>query len=166
LAFLGGLALYVTSLIQGGVPVLDRLFPRRHSILILRALAVVVGAGRPVAPALYSLGEWYPTPWVRLKLRKAAEDAHLGVDWVEALLFNGLINEVDAGVLAASSRVGNLAWALRELAATAERRRSYRLQALTHVLFAAAIVAMGSVVFFIALAYFAPLVTLITRLAR
>ena len=36
------------------IPLFDRLFVRRHTSLILRSLAVVVSAGRPIPPALYS----------------------------------------------------------------------------------------------------------------
>ena len=148
------------------VPVFDRLFARRHSILILRALAVVVEAGKPIAPALYSLAQWYPTAWVRKKLGHAALDAGQGVEWTEALLSNGLLSSSDVGVLTSAQRAGNLAWALRELAETGERRWGYRLQAWTQILFVLAMLVLGGMVFVIAVAYFAPLTTLITRLAR
>jgi type II secretory pathway component PulF len=148
------------------VPVFDRLFARRHAILIFRALAVVVDAGRPIPPALYAMGEWYPTRWVRKKLRLAAEDAHEGVDWAEALYSNGLLSAIDVGVLASAQRAGNLAWALRELAESGERRWGYRLQAWTQILFVLAMLVLGGLVFMIAVAYFAPLTTLISRLSR
>ena len=148
------------------VPVFDRLFARRHAILILRALAVVVEAGRPIAPALYSLAQWYPTGWVRKKLGNAALDASQGVEWAEALRENGLISSSDVGVLASAQRAGNLAWALRELAETGERRWGYRLQAWTQILFVVAMLGLGGMVFVIAVAYFAPLTTLITRLSQ
>ncbi len=148
------------------VPVFDRLFVRRHTILILRSLAVVVEAGRPIAPALYSLSQWYPTGWVHARLRQAALDASQGVEWTEALFENGLISWSDIGVLTSAQRAGNLAWALRELAETGERRLGYRLQVWTQILFVLAMLVLAGMVFVIAVAYFAPLTTLIMRLAR
>ena len=148
------------------VPVFDRLFVRRHSILIFRALAVVVEAERPVPGALYAMGEWYPARWVRRKLRHAADDAYQGAEWTEALRVAGLISKNDVGVLASAQRAGNLTWALRELAETGERRWGYRLQAWTQILFVLAMLVLGALVFVIAVAYFAPLTTLIMGLSR
>ena len=150
---------------QSGVPMFDRLFPRRHSNLILRALAVVVSAERPVVPALRLLALWYPTAWVRRKLALAADDAAQGADWAEALAENGLLTASDLGVLASAQRAGNLAWALRELAESGERRLAYRLQAWTQVLFVVAMIVLGTLTLVLVLAYFAPLVTMIERLS-
>ena len=61
--------------------------------------------------------------------------------------------------------VGNLAWAMRELAETGERRLAYRFQAVIQTLFPLVVVGLGLVVFFLAVAFFAPLVELIRRLA-
>jgi protein transport protein HofC len=166
---LGLLIYFMAGLFGWGdmsIPLFDRLFVRRHTSLILRSLAVVVSAGRPIPPALYSLAQWYPTRWVRKKLGHASVDANQGVDWTEALYSSGLLFSSDLGVLTSASRAGNLAWALRELAETGERRWAYRLQAWTQFLFALAMVVLGGLVFLLAVAYFAPLTTLITRLAR
>ena len=169
LGVLGMLSYLMAGLFGRGdmsVPLFDRLFARRHTILILRSLAVVVSAGRPVPPALDSLAHRYPTGWVRRKLGHVGADANQGVDWAEALHSSGLISSSDLGVLASATRAGNLPWALLELAETGERRWAYRLQAWTQFLFVLAMLALGGLVFVIAVAYFAPLTTLITRLAR
>lgn len=147
------------------IPVFDRLFARRHTIVILRSLAVVVSAGRPIAPAFDALAQWYPTAWIRKSLRQAALDASQGVDWTEALLENGLVRRSDVGVLTSAQRAGNLAWALRELADTGERRWAYRLQAWSQVLFVLAMLVLGLLVFLVAVAFFLPLVSLIERMA-
>jgi type II secretory pathway component PulF len=165
-----GFFAYVIAAVAGWgnmtVPVFDRLFVRRHSILIFRSLAVVVEAERPVPGSLYAMGEWYPTRWVRKKLIHAANDASQGMEWTNALWLSGLISANDVGVLVSAQRAGNLAWALRELAETGERRWGYRLQAWTQILFVLAMMVLGALVFVIAVAYFAPLTTLITGLSR
>ena len=68
----------VTGWSNNTIPLFDRLLARRHTILILRALAVVIDADRPIGPALYAMGESYPTRWVRKKLIRSADDAHQG----------------------------------------------------------------------------------------
>ncbi len=149
-----------------GVPGFDRLFRRHHSILILRALAVAVESGRPIGPALETLAGSYPRGWVRRRLAHSSLDARNGVDWVDALHASGLISAGDAGVMVSAQRAGNLPWALRELAESGERRRGYRLQALTQISFAIAVLAMGGLIFVISVAYFVPLTRLISRLAE
>jgi general secretion pathway protein F len=169
MAFLAFGIIMAIKLLGGGdlsIPIVDRLLARRHTILILRSLVVVVEAGQPISSALFSLGQWYPTSWVRRKLKNAAIDVSRGHEWLDALSSTGLLSSSDVGVLASAQRAGNLAWALRELAETSERRWGYRLQAWTQVGFVLAMLVMGALVFLMAVAYFAPLTTLITRLAR
>ncbi len=92
-------------------------------------------------------------------------DATQGVEWTEALFENGLLTPSDVGVLASAQRAGNLAWALRELAETGERRWAYRLQAWSQLLFVLTMLVLGLLVFVLAVAFFLPLITLIERLA-
>jgi general secretion pathway protein F len=146
------------------IPIVDRLFARRHTIVILRALAVVIAANRPIPSALDALTEWYPARWVRKRLRQAGLDASHGVEWITALRENSLISESDVGVMASAQRAGNLGWALRELAETGERRWAYRLQAWSQLGFVLAMLVLGLVVLVIGIAFFYPLVTLIERL--
>ncbi len=147
------------------VPLIDRLFRRRHAALVFRALALAVEADRPLVPALSTLARWYPTRWVRHKLEGAAEYASQGIDWAVALHSTGVFTASDLGVLDAARRAGNLPWALRELAETGERRFGYQLQVWSQVLFVLAMLGLGTLVFLIAVAYFSPLTTLIERLA-
>ena len=60
--------------------------------------------------------------------------------------------------------VGNLAWALDELAESNERRLVIKFQFVLQTLFPLIVLMLGLVVFVTAAAYFAPLVTLISRL--
>ena len=103
--------------------------------------------------------------WVRRRLRKVLREVREGADWVASLRGQGLINQADAAVLSSAQRVGNLPWALRETSSSAERRLSYRLQFWLQILFPVVVMAMGTMVFFYAVAYFMPLVRLIEALA-
>ena len=149
----------------GTVPILDRLFLRRHSAVILRTLARLVEAGKPLPQGFATLARRYPTTWVRDRLRGVALDIDRGTDWCRALSYNGLIHDADAAVLDSARKVGNLAWALREAAETGERRLAYRLQAILQLLFPVLVLGMGFLVFTIAVAYFSPLISLIQRLS-
>ena len=67
-------------------------------------------------------------------------------------------------MLGAASRVGNLGWALGELADSSRRRLTYRLHALVQVLFPLAIGLVGLTVMFFVVGLFMPLVALIQNL--
>jgi protein transport protein HofC len=148
------------------VPGIDRLFLARHTGLILRSLARVVEGEEPIQWGVATLVKCYPTGWVRRRLRKVALDMTEGKDWCLSLYEQGLIRGADAAVLDAARKAGNLPWALRETAESAERRLAYRLQAWVQALFPFFLILIGALVFVIAVGYFSPLVLLIERLAR
>ncbi len=148
------------------VPFFDRLLKRRHLALILRALALVIEAGKPIETGLSILASHYPTWWVRRKLIKANAAVRRGEPWIDALWRQGLIRATDAEVLGTSAEVGNLAWAMRELSETSERRLVFRFQAVLQTIFPLVVVSIGLGVFFLAVAFFAPLTELIRRLAE
>ncbi len=146
------------------IPLLDRLFLRRHSILILRCLAMVVEAGRPIGAGLGTMAVSYPAKWIRERLAGVYLLDEQGHDWIDALWRYGLIRRTDHALLDSARRVGNLPWALRELADGGARRFAYRLQAIGQIALTFLLLALGAFVAFVAVAYFLPLVQLIERL--
>ena len=87
-----------------------------------------------------------------------------GVDWIEALC--GTADPSRRCRRAGVGRsVGNLAWALAELAETAERRLATAFRWRFRRSFPLVVVMLGMVVFILAMAYFLPLVNLIKKLA-
>ena len=76
-----------------------------------------------------------------------------------------MIRRADLAVLQAAQRVGNLPWAMQEMADSARRRFIYRLQAIVQAVFPAVVICFGLMVMFIVVALFLPLVTLIQRMA-
>ena len=137
---------------------------RRDAALILRALALAVDAGRPIDPTVETLAETFPSRSIRRRLRRATRDLANGEPWVDSLRLAGLLTRSEAGVLDAASRAGNLAWALREVASLGERRWADRLQVGSQLAFFAAMLMAGALVFLIAVAYFLPLIELISKL--
>ncbi len=162
--FLGApLALF--GVFRFNVPFLDSLFRRRHTTLILRALALTAEGGKPITTGLAVLASDYPSSWVRGRLVRVKRDVEQGSDWAESLSDHGLIQPLDEAVLKSAQRVGNLAWALEEMAASNDRRLGYRLQLILQLLFPVTIIGIGALVFVFAVAYFSPLVKLIERLS-
>jgi protein transport protein HofC len=147
------------------VPLFDRLLGRRHTALVLRSLSLMVEAGKPVSLALQVLARHYPTFWVRRGLAHAESDVRHGVEWIQALWRQRLIGHADADVLAAAEAVGNLPWALSELAAALERRMAIRFQMAIQTLFPLVVLMLGMVVFILVAAYFLPLVDIIKSLS-
>lgn len=148
-----------------GIPILGRLFRLRHKSLLLRSMALIVGAGRPLGPGFQILAREYPSRRIGRRLGEAAESIRAGADWIVSLRGVGLITAGDRGVLEAAGRAGNLPWAIRTLAEAGERRVAYRLTVVSQFAFIAAIVALGAFVLFVSVALFLPLVDLIERMS-
>ena len=148
------------------VPLFDRLLGRRHTALVLRSLGLVVDGGKPIALGVSTLAHHYPTRWVRRRLERVESDIGHGADWIESLHRHRLIRVADAEVLASAAEVGNLSWALFELAESADRRLATRFQMVVQTLFPLVVVMLGMAVFILAMAYFVPLVQLITELTN
>ena len=149
---------------QDGIPILDRFFPSRHGAKILRFLAWVVEAERPLSGGVASLARYYPSRWVRGRLELVLEDLVRGVPCWEALEKRKLIRPADHTLLDSADRVGNLGWAMRQLADANERRFEYRLRIGLHAVSDVVVLVLGGVALLIAVAYFSPLVTLLTKL--
>jgi type II secretory pathway component PulF len=147
------------------LPLVWRLFRRYDGALIMRGLALAVRRGVPMPEAMRMIAEEFPMRIVGRRLLIAAEKAAAGVDWISALRKEGLINRTDAALLASASRVGNLDWALEEIAESTMRRQVYWLQSAVSVLFPFTLLAVGMVVCFFVVGLFLPLISLIQGLS-
>ena len=153
----------VFSVFEWNIPFLDKLFRRRHANLVLRGLALAV-SGQPDRSARSSgrAGvSTYPSSWVRGRLALVHRDVTGGENWLYSLYGRGMIRPADAAVLASAERVGNLEWALRETAAAGERRLGYRLYYWLQVLYPILLLAMGVVVFTLAVSVLPALISII-----
>jgi type II secretory pathway component PulF len=76
-----------------------------------------------------------------------------------------VIRDADAEVLRSATAVGNLGWALDELAESSERKLAIKFQIVIQTLFPLVVILLGLVVFVTALGYFTPLVKIIAELS-
>jgi type II secretory pathway component PulF len=153
------------GLLAWDLPGMGPLTRRLDTALIFDALALAAGHQRPLPEAVECLARTYPKPPIRRRLFRALADIHGGRDWCESLRDQGLMKQADRAILQAAQRVGNLPWALREMADSNRRRLAYRLYALVQILFPAVILLFGLAVMFFVVGMFVPLITLIWRLA-
>lgn len=147
------------------LPLIWRAFKRYDGALVMRGLALTVRRGIPLPQAMRLVADCYPITNVANSLRWAAERAAAGLDWRQSLLQTGLIRPADAAVLGAAERVGNLPWALEEMADSAMRRQIYRVQAALQVVFPVLLLGLGGVVCAFVVGLFVPLISLIQGLA-
>lgn len=168
--FLVLLGLFVLAAVQyvGGFrwdfPLVNWLTRRIDTAVILEALALAADRNASFTAKIATLARWYPRRTVRRRLEAVLRDAEAGADWCESLERNGLIRQAELAVLEAAQRVGNLPWALREMAESSRRRLTYRLYALIQVLFPLAILALGLLVLAYVVGYFMPIIALIERM--
>lgn len=152
------------GVISWRLPGTNRILRALDRAAILEALSIVVDRGRPIADALRTLAASYPSSRVRAKLWRTVADVNAGVSWSQSLHRRGLLGEADLAVIDAATRVGNLPWAMRELADGNRRRWIWRARLWMQVFFPVVVLAIGLVVALYAVAYFLPLVRLIERL--
>jgi len=139
---------------------------RLDTATILDALSISTAAGRPMPETLAAMASRYPKRSIRRRLRLAWFRVADGRDWSESLVASGLLRPADSGVLQSAARVGNLPWAMREMADSNRRRVAYRLSAMLQVVYPLVLCTIGLVVGFYVTACFLPLIGLIERLAR
>ncbi len=162
--FLVYLALRRAGVIRWSLPLLDRFMIRVDGAVVLRTLAVVAEKGRPLYPAFQSLAATYPKRVVRRKLWGVVRRLEAGADWCESLYAYGLIGRAESSVLQSAERVGNLPWAMREMAESSQRRLAWRLTALGPLCFPLAVFSFGAVFFVLIVSYFLPLVAIVQTL--
>ncbi|MBW3539486.1 MAG: type II secretion system F family protein [Planctomycetes bacterium] len=132
---------------------------------LLRNLALSVRAGRPMDRTLAIVGEFHPRRTIRQAASRARVDCEAGDPWWEVLRDYGLIGDREAELLRGAADSGNLSWALDELAETIAARQFYRWASAYEVVHPLLVVALGVAVFFVARAYFEPLVVVINNLS-
>jgi protein transport protein HofC len=115
-------------------------------------------------PTLAALAEHYPSMAMRVRLTMALDQISRGYPWPDSLADQGLLRRGELALVSSAQRVGNLPWALREVADGIERRLALKLQRWLEVLVPVAVLAAGTVVLFIVVGLFVPLIRLIERM--
>ena len=162
------LALYgylrYTGLIRWDLPGVTRLARRLHTATVLDALATLARHDRPLVDGIAGLARTYPKRLIRRRLNRVASDVEAGVNWCDSMARRGLIGRADRAVLQAAARVGNLPWAMAEMADSNRRRLAQRCYVWLQIAFTLVILTMGASVLLFCVSYFLPLVGLIQSL--
>jgi len=157
--------LYYVGWMPRDFPLIWRIFRRYDGALVLRGLALAVRRGVPLPGAMRLIAEVYPIRNIGTRLEVAANEVAAGMDWLASLRKAKLISQTDSALLAAAVRVGNLDWALGEIAESSMRRQIYWLQSILQVLFPITLLGLGGVVCFFVVGLFLPLISLIQGLS-
>jgi type II secretory pathway component PulF len=163
-AFLIYIVLRQTGITHWDLPGSRWAMRRLDSALVLDVLSLAVGSQMPMPEAVTVLAESYPKRYVRRRLARAAREIAQGRPWGDALTRHRLIGRADLAVLSSAERVGNLSWAMRELADSNRRRQAYRYYALMQVMYPAAMLSIAALVGFLVIALFIPLIALVQKL--
>ena len=149
-----------------GDAVRERLLGRVHAGTVLRALAVRVESGRPLPETIGILSASYPRRRMRARLARTLTRVQSGIPWFEALRRERLLTCGQAVVLEMAQRVGNLPWALREMADAGDRQFGYRAHLLVQLTTPVLVGMCGATIGVFAAGYFLPLVALLNQLGE
>ncbi len=150
--------------ISWNLPGMGRFMRRLDSAVVLDALALVTGRGQPLSGGMDALAQSYPSGSIRRRLRRVVGDVARGLDAMASLLARGLLSRADAAVLHAAQRVGNLPWAMAEMADSNRRRLAYRLHLLLQTVFPVVIILYGIITMIFVTAMFMVLPAMIEQL--
>jgi type II secretory pathway component PulF len=145
-------------------PGLNRLSRPLDGAMVMRALAMAVSFQWPLNKTIWLLARIYPKRGMRRRLSQAGRMIDNGVFWCDTLFRAGIIDKSDWLVLTAAQRVGNLEWALDEMANSSSRRLVYRARLLLNVAFPIVLLLFGLFVAYFVIGFFYPLVRLIEGL--
>jgi general secretion pathway protein F len=133
--------------------------------MVLRLLALAAAHDRPLSTVLGNIVDFHPKKSVRNRMRVIEGEIVDGAVWQQSMRRQRLLSPNDAALLSAAERVGNLPWALGQMADSFERRANYRLQVVTQLVMPLLILPAGIVVGIIVVAYFMPMTTLVRSLS-
>ena len=157
-------ASFLAGWLPRDLPVVWRIFRRYDGALVMRGLAVGIRRGLPLPQALAAVTDHYPIRRICRLLNVVSAEISFGHVWHQSLERSKLISGADAAVLAAAERVGNLPWALEEMAESAIRRQLYRTQLVLQFLFPPVLLLIGGFVAFVITSLFLPIIALIQGL--
>ena len=128
---------------------------------VLQKISVALDAGRPVAGALSTLARYHFAPPVRHKLLFVRNEVEQGVDVWQSMVAADLLVPADVRLLKTAERIGNEAWAFRQIVDVKKRRTRRRFERLGELLLPAMVLCLAAFVLFQMLTIFQPLVNLI-----
>lgn len=167
LALIGGFVVAVFYLLD--VPVLrgltDWLFRRTHTAEALRLLALAIEHRGELPRTLYALSVTHPVRAVRSRLSASYQDVAAGQPWADVLMHNRLLSPSEKGLVETAEAVGNLPWALRQIARRRESQLAATMAVAGNVMQPLMILAIAGFVGFVCIALFLPIVKLVEGLS-
>lgn len=143
----------------------DWLFRRAHIATVLRMVALGVEHRVELPRLLYALSVTYPVRSLRNRLSDAYADANAGQTLPAALAGNRLLSDSEQGLIETAERVGNVPWALRQIAMRRESQLATRMNVLVRIAYPVIVLSIALFVAFIVIALFVPLVKLVEALS-
>jgi type II secretory pathway component PulF len=148
-------------------PGIGRLYQTYVQSRVLRMLAIILEAGKPIPEGIGLLvSSGYFAPLIGRRLRLVRDAVEQGEPLAESLRRGGLLPAAMSPLVKTAERIRNLPWVLRELGETLADRAIRRMRRSTMILGPAMVIALGALVGYVVVGLFIPLVDLITRLSE
>jgi type II secretory pathway component PulF len=147
------------------IPLISRLFRSADLAGMLRLLALSVRGGRSLADVFEELSQTHPARYLRRRLKTVSSRVSQGGDWCDALAEQRLIRRADAALLKAASRLGNLSWALEDLADNTLHRSAYGLRRMARGSSVLLVLVVGVLVALFAIGMMLPLASMTEALS-
>jgi type II secretory pathway component PulF len=161
------LILFLDSTFRWYCPIVGRFYRRIIQSRVLRMLGVLLETGKPVPEALGILADsGYFPPVAERCLDAVRLRVEQGEPLADSLRRGRLLPRAMVPLVQAAERVGNLPWVLGELSMTLANGVIRRLRRLSMVIGPLVLIAIGTLVGFLALGMFWPLIELMTRLTQ
>jgi type IV pilus assembly protein PilC len=154
-----------TGLVRWDPPLVRSVASLLDRANILRNLSEAVVQKVPLQAMFDSLGQTYPKGYIRMKLYEAGHRIASGAHWCDSMKSVGLLSSPDAGVLKSAERVGNLSWAMNEVAARLSGRFVARVNSILAVLFPLVLFTFAAIVFLVACGMIEPIADLVMSLS-
>lgn len=146
-------------------PWMTQWFPRTDTPWILRYLCGRVTAKQTLLEGLATLSLHHHRQHIRRRIDRVELDVASGRNCWESLRKHGLLKSRESALLQAAEGVGNLPWALHELAASIERRQRHRVLYVVEWVQPVIIITLGVWVAFFCIGMFMPLVKMLNDLS-
>ena len=145
--------------------VTDRVSRNAHVADALRLLALAIEHKAELPRAIYALSVTHPVQAIRCRFSDSYQDIAAGQHWADVLVHNRLLANREKALVETAGIVGNLPWALRQIASRREAALMGRLTAIGQLVFPLMVLAIGMFVGFIVVALFLPITGLISGLS-
>jgi type II secretory pathway component PulF len=143
----------------------DRVFRRGHLAHVLRMVAMGVEHRVELPRLFYALSVTYPVASVRSRLTGCYTDAEIGRSLPGIMEVHDLVTHSERGLVETAMKVGNLPWALRQIAARKESQMAARMTVASRVAYPLIVLGIGLIVAFTVISLFVPIVDLVRALS-